>query len=1270
MPWSRHYRKVLLVIGFTAAGLLSLVLALPLWFPWVLRPLASSQGVHYGQYQREGYARFSLRDVSLTTSGLRFHAARLDALVPSAWLWRKAIGPANPKTFLSIADWRLETLASAASSQTSVSAEFQTASELLTWLRRSVPAAALSNGTLQVETRSILIPTVLWQNGFLRAGVELPSRGERLALDANLGNGTPFALQVHSPSLRLDASIALATNSLGLSVQASGLWWSNHIQLAAQFGRTGTLPESASLRAADFHLPGKAVDMPYQELEGSLSGTWQRGEFAFDLNANGRPGEAQTNVPPFKLELRASGDTNAVAVQTADISSPWLTARLGQPATIYRQGRLLRAPTTLMVSADLGQQPFVPVTGRLEGKADFFPGPGKRPVARFDLAGTEIGTASVRAQEARVQGSVVWPWLEVTQAAGRFTDGSEITAHGRIELQKKEVAAGSFEFRGPLPGRWLPRGYSYRELAVSGSLNGPLEHLQHGGEVNAAGVSRPGLRPLEVRLRWKGEEETISQINAEAMAGHSTLRLTGSARGSGDGLEIDLASLDLFTNQQPLLRLTQPCHVFVGYSKGSNLMQVATSPLAFRGPGGDAQGQATFEWPRRGTLQLRLAGIHSGLLGSFLTNQLPDVEIEKLQARSSWTNGPVAFGLDLAAKAVVSEPPGWLLSQADLTNPPARKPSKSVEAGKLVSSRSSEVASGSLPLSLDLKAAGDASGILITNFAINSQTSVVAVVRGLIPITLNPASASNIVQIDMARALQLSASTEPSAFFWRTLAEWTGTTLRKPNLDVNVSGTWASPQGHINLRAAQVQFRGARAALPALEDLDVKVQLDREQARLTQGSVRVQGQLLSCTGELPLGRGFWAGLKQKKLPSWQKASGRLLMHEAELGAFEPLFPELLAPQGELDLDISLLAGGKFEGQLEIIQARTRPLGSIGPVRDINVKMRLNNRMLKLEQATAQVSSARLNLTGQADLRGTDWLDGTLPPFEFSLSGSDVPLSRSPSSIIRSDLLLGVVKTNGAPPLVSGIATLRDSYFLSDLADLIPGKVATPQKRPPYFSVADPLLADWRLNVEVQGERFLKVRTTLFNGEVSANLKVSGTLEDPIALGDLRIDSGAVTFPFGSLQVQQGLVNLTSADPYRPELAITAASKQFGYDIRMEVTGPADSPIIQFNSTPPLSSEQILLMVTAGQLPQGTFSLTPQQRAQTMGVFLGRGMLSKLGFGDEAQQRLTIRSGEEISDQGRPTYHIEYKLTDRWSLEGEYDRFGDFDAGFKWRIYSK
>src|SRR5262249_32019451 len=151
------------------------------------------------------------------------------------------------------------------------------------------------------------------------------------------------------------------------------------------------------------------------------------------------------------------------------------------------------------------------------------------------------------------------------------------------------------------------------------------------------------------------------------------------------------------------------------------------------------------------------------------------------------------------------------------------------------------------------------------------------------------------------------------------------------------------------------------------------------------------------------------------------------------------------------------------------------------------------------------------------------------------------------------------------------------------------------------------------------------------------------------LGAVRVNSGAVIFPFGSLNVQQGFVTLTSDNPYHPQLFVNATAQRLGYDIKMEATGPADAPIIQFSSTPPLNSEQILLMLTTGQLPPGYAATSTRQRAQGLALFVGKNLLSDLGFGGDSEGRLTMRSGEDVTEAGRPTYQIEYKFTDTWSI---------------------
>jgi translocation and assembly module TamB len=64
------------------------------------------------------------------------------------------------------------------------------------------------------------------------------------------------------------------------------------------------------------------------------------------------------------------------------------------------------------------------------------------------------------------------------------------------------------------------------------------------------------------------------------------------------------------------------------------------------------------------------------------------------------------------------------------------------------------------------------------------------------------------------------------------------------------------------------------------------------------------------------------------------------------------------------------------------------------------------------------------------------------------------------------------------------------------------------------------------------------------------------------------------------------------------------------------------------------------------------------------------LLSRYLGSDPSEERLILRSGESISEDGRLTYSVEYRLTDRWSIMGEYDEFNAFNADLKWKVFAR
>ncbi|HYP16037.1 MAG TPA: translocation/assembly module TamB domain-containing protein, partial [Opitutus sp.] len=286
-----------------------------------------------------------------------------------------------------------------------------------------------------------------------------------------------------------------------------------------------------------------------------------------------------------------------------------------------------------------------------------------------------------------------------------------------------------------------------------------------------------------------------------------------------------------------------------------------------------------------------------------------------------------------------------------------------------------------------------------------------------------------------------------------------------------------------------------------------------------------------------------------------------------------------------------------------------------------------------------------------------------------LNGDNLPFVRRAGLLVRGDLDLTLLTSPTGRTTIGGKVNLRDSLFLADLRSFIPSGAKGSAARPPYFSIDAKPLDGWRLDVSVQGEEFLRLRTPVFNGTASARFQLDGTLGEPRARGEAVITQGNVRLPFANFTVRQGYVRI-SPEEAEPQLFVSGQMRRYGYDVRMELTGPVSAPHLNLSSSPPLEAEQVLLMVMAGQAPNDEITTTDRQRMARFGAFFGQSLLGTLGGDAGGADRLTISSGENISEQGRETYSIEYRLSDRWAVTGEYDEFDDYYGGLKWRIYSK
>ncbi|HHY86987.1 MAG TPA: hypothetical protein GYA07_15850 [Verrucomicrobia bacterium] len=1228
---SKRRKRFWRILGVAVLLLLIVVVALPVWFPWWLAPAGRSFGLSYECYERRGYAGFCLQNVVVRTGAGTFRAERVEGLQPSAWLQRLVFKRPDGN-YLAVRSW--EYAPGPGTNQApvtpSVHDSFVRATSALRKLNRWAPRIALTNGVVRLNEATLEVPFANWNNGRLQAELSLPDRTP-VSLSATVPSSRSADVDAAADALSARVSLSARADSDGLRVSGTGWWTTNRVEFAARFGSQGMQPEEARIDAPAFEIPPEVHRaQQYGPLSGSLRARWDGARFNVDLSGRAEPDTGR--LPPLLAEIHAEGDTNTVRIASAEIRTPGVELSLTEATEVRLAPPFLSGPTTMDVAVDLSAQTLVPARGHVEGRMVVAPGAGAYPRVAFAFEGSELSFTNAQLAWVQLNGELEWPRLVLRQIEARAADATELTGSGAFDASARTLHDVQVNVSGPAGNAFLPEGYAFSNAMVSLRVNGELSGPEHAGEAVVEGVSTRFTKALDLTASWKGKGWRIDEGQFVARAGTSELEGRLSAILGGATNEVAVSGLTLAKGGNRLLALDQPFRVLWRRSDGAlrNGPEFSLGRIRWTGEQRSLDAEADIQWPGQGRFALEAVRLDRGVVDDFITLPEGDFAVRRLAVEGGWTNGPVVFALTNASELV---------------------------------------AAGGYLFECTAAARGDANGIVLERFAVTSGQRGVAHAEGTLPLTIEPAG--EWVRFHPEGALVFRASTDRASALWGELAGLTGVLLSNPALNIDVQGTWSAPKGIVEMEVGQVQWTRAPQKLPAIERFHLHAELSREAVRVSDLEVRAEGQLIQARADVPMDESAWEALVlQRRWPDWKTVNARLEIARADIAPFAEYLPQFLSPEGGLSLNLALASGGELSGDIALHNARTRPLESVGPIRDIEARATISGSAVELRNFSGSVGGQLVNITGKARLNDPPWDLSRMPAFELHLAGTNVPLARRPDVVLRADLDVSITNDADRTPRVTGRVRLRDSFYLSELADLTSGGVTTPRRRPPFFSIEEQPWARWELDVTVQGDRFLRVRSPLFRGIVSIALKLEGTLENPVALGEARVNSGMVTFPFGSLDVQQGFVSLASDDPYRPRLLVNASAERLGYDIKMEVTGRADNPVVQFSSSPPLTSEEILLMLTTGQRPRALAAVSTQQRAQGLALFVGKNLLTDLGFGGTGEQRLSIRSGEHLTETGRSTYEVEYRFNDDWSLLGEYDRFGQYNLGLKWRVYSR
>ena len=300
-----------------------------------------------------------------------------------------------------------------------------------------------------------------------------------------------------------------------------------------------------------------------------------------------------------------------------------------------------------------------------------------------------------------------------------------------------------------------------------------------------------------------------------------------------------------------------------------------------------------------------------------------------------------------------------------------------------------------------------------------------------------------------------------------------------------------------------------------------------------------------------------------------------------LSAFSP--DVATTGRAAIDVKITGLAGEPLvDGRMSIENGGLVLRAPRFAVNDLRGDVTFARDSLRLGEITASANGGTLRITG-----GVEYPKFTLSGGSIAISGRGLALEVPDHLRSEIDADLQLKLSDKAPTVTGSVTVLRGSYRepVSLAAQLLTGVEVEPIVQPAQgrAGIFDRIL----LNVDVKTAEGVVVDNNYARIDISTNLRIVGTLDEPVPTGRLSIEEGGDVFLGGrTYDVVRGTVDFTNATRVEPIVDLALQTRVQRYDITLEVTGTPETIRANLRS-PGVSQNELISLLLTGQRSDAT-----------------------------------------------------------------------------------
>ena len=295
-----------------------------------------------------------------------------------------------------------------------------------------------------------------------------------------------------------------------------------------------------------------------------------------------------------------------------------------------------------------------------------------------------------------------------------------------------------------------------------------------------------------------------------------------------------------------------------------------------------------------------------------------------------------------------------------------------------------------------------------------------------------------------------------------------------------------------------------------------------------------------------------------------------------LGAFVP--DVATAGRGSLDVRVvGPVDDPVVEGQITIADGDFIIREPRFAITDLEGLVRLTRDRIQLRGVRASANGGTLQVTGDIEYQDLELAGGTI---SMTGRGLAFEIPENLRTEVNADLAFTLSQT--APSLTGQVTILRGSYIepVSLAGQLLTGVAvvaAEPEETEPGF--ADRI----QLGLSIVSDQDILVDNNYGRLDLGSNLKVIGTLGQPVLAGRLTVQEGGEVFLGGrSYLVRRGTVDFTNATQIEPDMNLVLETRVQRYDITLDVSGTPQTLQASLRS-PGQSQEDVVSLLLTGEL---------------------------------------------------------------------------------------